>query len=302
MLRRWPLFLSFLLIQLAFAFSVGATTLWPKQAPVRIISLSPHITETLFAVGAGKQIIAVTDYCDYPSAAIALPKIGGFINPNLEAIVALEADLVILLASQQQTIRQLNQLGIDTLAVSNRTLADIQSTIETVGHATGHRQAAQQLLKQMADRIAFIREAVAEQTPPRVMIAISHHLGDNVIDTVYIAGQQDFYNDLLQIAGGENAYQRAYPKVPSLSLEGILSLNPNVIIDLFPDADDHSASLSDIQSQWMALTSVNAVQNHQVHLIEADYATIPGPRVILLLEQFARLIHPTLVWPEGRIP
>ena len=109
MLRRWPLFLSVVLLQLMLIFSVNATTLWPKQTALKIISLSPHITETLFAIGAGQDVIAVTDYCDYPTEAQALPKVGGFVNPNIEAIVALEADLVILLASQHETSRQLNQ-------------------------------------------------------------------------------------------------------------------------------------------------------------------------------------------------
>lgn len=299
MLRNWPIFLSLVLLQITLIFSVEATTLWPKKYPSRIVSLSPHVTETLFAIGAGKSVIAVTDYCDYPLEAQALPKVGGFINPNLEAIVALEADLVILLASQQQTNRQLNQLGINTLTVNNRTLADIQSSIASIGQASGHPVAATRLLERMSQRIAIIRLTVDQQPKPRVMITISHHLGSNIIDTIYIAGQHDFYNDLLSIAGGKNAYQRTYPKVPSLSLEGILTLNPDIIIDIFPEADDHTASLLDIHSQWMALTSINAVQHEKVHLIQADYATIPGPRVVLLLERFARLIHPELIWPEG---
>lgn len=302
MLRVWPLFLSLLFFQLNIIVSVEATTLWSKQAPSRIVSLSPHITETLFALGLGHQVIAVTDYCDFPKQAQALPKVGGFLAPNLEAIIALEADLVILLASQQKTSQQLNQLGIKTLLVNNRTLSDIQSTISAIGHATRQQATASKLLAEMAEKIATIEHAVESQSKPRVMIAISHHLGDNAIDTLYLAGQQDFYNDLLLIAGGQNVYQHLSPSVPSISREGILTLNPDIIIDIFPEADDHTASLDDIRSQWMALTSVRAVQHNQVHLIEADYATIPGPRIVLLLEQFARLIHPNLIWPHRSAP
>jgi iron complex transport system substrate-binding protein len=294
MLRVWPLFLSLLLLQFSLTFPVKATTLWPKQAPSRIVSLSPHITETLFALGAGSQVIAVTRYCDYPSEAIALPNVGGLLDVNIEAIVALKADLVILLSSQQSIQHQLNTLGISTLAVDSRTLNDIQSTIRAVGLATGHQQKATQLLTQMTEQIAAITLAVEPLTKPTVMISVSHSLGDNALHSVYIAGQQDFYNDLLQIAGGENVYQRAYPKVPHISLEGILNLNPDVIIDIFPEADDHSASLDVTYAQWMTLTSVKAVQNKQVHLIQADYATIPGPRVITLLKQLVSVLHPEL--------
>jgi len=84
-------------------------------------------------------------------------------------------------------------------------------------------------------------------------------------------------------------------------MEGIFNLNPDVIIDVFPEADDHSASLDDIYAQWMTLTSVKAVQNKRVHLIQADYATIPGPRVTTLLKQLASLLHPELTWHEGSL-
>ena len=235
MLRNWPLLLSLILLQFSFTFPVKATTLWPKQVPSRIVSLSPHITETLFALGAGSKVIAVTRYCDYPNEAIALPNIGGLVDVNIEAIVTLNADLVILLSSQQAVQQQLKSLGIRTLTVSSRTLADIKSTIRHVGIATGYQQEATQLLTHMTAQITAIRLAVKPLAKPTVMISVSHPLGDNALHSVYIAGQQDFYNDLLQIAGGENVYQRPYPKVPHISLEGILNLNPDVIIDVFYD-------------------------------------------------------------------
>jgi len=299
MLRNWPLLLSLILLQFSFTFPVKATTLWPKQAPSRIVSLSPHITETLFALGAGSKVIAVTRYCDYPNEAIALPNIGGLVDVNIEAIVTLNADLVILLSSQQAVQQQLKSLGIRTLTVSSRTLADIKSTIRHVGIATGYQQEATQLLTHMTAQITAIRLAVKPLAKPTVMISVSHPLGDNALHSVYIAGQQDFYNDLLQIAGGENVYQRPYPKVPHISLEGILNLNPDVIIDVFPEADDHSASLDAIYAQWMTLKSVQAVQNEQVHIIQADYATIPGPRVITLLKHLVSILHPELAWHQG---
>ena len=285
MLHNWPLLLLLILLQFSFTFPVQATTLWPKQAPSRIVSLSPHITETLFALGAGSKVIAVTRYCDYPN----------------EAIVALNADLVILLSSQQAVQQQLKSLGIRTLTVSSRTLVDIKSTIRHVGIATGYQQEATQLLTHMTEQITAMQLAVKPLAKPTVMISVSHPLGDNALHSVYIAGQQDFYNDLLQIAGGENVYQRPYPIVPHISLEGILNLNPDIIIDVFPEADDLSVSLDTIYAQWMTLESVQAVQNEQVHIIQADYATIPGPRVITLLKHLVSILHPELAWYQGNL-
>ncbi len=301
MLHNWPLLLLLILLQFSFTFPVKATTLWLKQAPSRIVSLSPHITETLFALGAGSKVIAVTRYCDYPNEAIALPSIGGLVDVNIEAIVALNADLVILLSSQQAVQQQLKSLGIRTLTVSSRTLVDIKSTIRHVGIATGYQQEATQLLTHMTEQITAMQLAVKPLAKPTVMISVSHPLGDNALHSVYIAGQQDFYNDLLQIAGGENVYQRPYPIVPHISLEGILNLNPDVIIDVFPEADDLSVSLDTIYAQWMTLESVQAVQNEQVHIIQADYATIPGPRVITLLKHLVSILHPELAWYQGNL-
>jgi iron complex transport system substrate-binding protein len=130
------------------------------------------------------------------------------------------------------------------------------------------------------------------------MVTIGHSLATETLNTVYISGQHDFYNDLIDIAGATNVYQSDTPRVPTLSLEGILALNPDVIIDIFPESDDHNANLEQVMSHWLSLSSINAVKQHRVHLIEESYATIPGPRVSLLLEQFVNLIHPDIDWTD----
>ena len=116
----WPLFLFVIILVVAVIGINSQSTIRPSQhaIPERIISLAPSITETVFALGLGNNVIAVTDYCEFPTDVLNLPKVGGFIDPNLEAIVALQPDLVILLANQQQTIKQLQQLNIPTLAES----------------------------------------------------------------------------------------------------------------------------------------------------------------------------------------
>jgi len=129
-----------------------------------------------------------------------------------------------------------------------------------------------------------------------VLVSIGHSLNNEQLNMIYIAGQHDFYNDLIVLAGGHNVYQDQKLKVPSLSLEGVIQLNPQIIIDIFPDADDHNDDLNIIMQKWQALPYIDAVDNKQVYIIEASYATIPGPRVVLLLKQFARFIHPEVDW------
>lgn len=267
-----------------------------SSAPQRIITLAPSITETAFALGLGEKVIAVTDYCDFPPVAQHLPKVGGFIDPNLEAIVAFQPDLVILLANQQQTVEQLQRLNIPVLAVRTTTLTDIKQTIISIGQRTEHNEQAQQLLKRINQKIIGVQQHVVGLERPKVLIAMGHSIGSEHMKNVFIAGQNDFYNDLITLAGGQNAYQDSHLNVPSLSIEGILQLDPQVILDIFPEASDHHADLNQVLKQWHELTYIDAVKHNRVHIIEQDYATIPGPRIFLLLEQFARLIHPELDW------
>ena len=298
MRRFWPLFLFLIIFVVALAGVQSQSSLQQikSNTPQRIISLAPSITESLFALGLGDNVIAVTDYCDYPAEANNRPRIGGFTNPNIEGIVALQPDLVILLANQQRVVEQLKQLDISTLAVLNTSLNDIKQTIHSIGEVTHHQTHAKKMLDKIDQKIKAISLKTKDLAKPKVMIAMGHSIGSEHMKQVYIAGQHDFYNDLISLAGGQNVYQQQYPNVPSLSVEGIMQLNPQVIFDIFPEASNHNVDLAETLKQWKILKYVDAVQHNRVHLIEENYATIPGPRIFLLLDQLARLIHPELDW------
>tara|TARA_R110002049_G_scaffold221841_24_gene393372 strand:+ start:804 stop:1715 length:912 start_codon:yes stop_codon:yes gene_type:complete len=302
MRRFWPLFL-FLIIFVVAVVGVNSPSTSKSsfnQSPQRIISLSPSITETLFALGLGDNVVAVTDYCDFPAEVNTLPKIGGFISPNLEAIIALQPDLVILLANQQRVVEQLQQLNIPSLPVLNTSLKDIKQTIATIGQQTEHQQQATELLNKINHKIAFITEKTKGLARPNVMITMGHSLDSEHMKQVFIAGQHDFYNDLITLAGGQNVYRAQQPSVPSLSVEGIMQLNPQIIIDIYPEADDHSSDLEQVMKQWHSLKYVDAIKNNRIHIIEQNYATIPGPRIFLLLDELARLIHPEVDWKASQ--
>lgn len=298
MCRFWPLFIFVIIFVVAM---IGVNTQFTSkissnQTPQRIISLAPSITETVFALGLGDNVVAVTNYCDFPPEVSKIPKVGGFINPNLEAIIALQPDLVILLANQQRVVEQLQQLNIPTLAILNTSLNDIKETISTIGQQTQHQQQADKLLSKINQKIAFITEKTKDLERPKVMIAMGHSIGTEHMKQVYIAGQHDFYNDLITVSGGQNVYQAQLPNVPSLSVEGIMQLNPHIIFDIYPEADDHNSNLTDVMLQWRNLRYVDAIKNNRVHILEHNYATIPGPRIFLLLDELARLIHPEINW------
>lgn len=293
MRRFWPL-LPLLVIWL-FAFWQSSTHIDAPESddiPKRIISLAPSITETVFEVGAGQQLVAVTDFCQYPQQAQDLPSIGGYLDPSLSQIVAHQPDLVIMLDRQQTLNKQLQQLGIRTLLIDNARLDGIMAGILAVGAASGHQQQAQRLYDQLQRQITRVKQEVADHPRKDTLLAIAHYTNSEQLDLVYIAGQRDFYNDILQLAGGRNVYRDTRLKVPAVSMEGLLRMNPEVIIDIFPDTSAHQADLQKVRQQWQQLAPITAVKQQQIHFIEADYATVPGPRIIQLLTDIARLLHP----------
>lgn len=299
MARFWPVLL-FIAMAVFVWFQTEKWAPAPStstiSAPERIISLAPSITETLFALQAGDKVIAVTDFCRYPQQVQQLPKIGGYLDPNLEQIIRLQPDLVILLQRQQALKKQLAQLGIQTLSIDNSSLSGIRQSILDIGLAVDQTAKAKQLMNAFDNALQLLRETVAGQPEPRVLIAIAHSSNTHYLDKVYIAGQQDFYNDLLPFVGAKNSYQDTGIRVPALSTEGLLRLNPQIIVDIFPDAEVYSPNIVELRQQWQKLDNIDAIKQGQLHIIQADYAVIPGPRVIQLAEHLARLFHPQLDW------
>jgi len=298
MRRFWPLLLFIVMLAVIWLrpeLNQTAATLQNKSNYQRIISLSPSITETVYALGLDDRLVAVTDYCDYPAAAQNLPSVGGYTDTSLEAVVALQPDLVIMLKAQQKLRQQLENLGIQTHQVDNSHLLGIQAGIASIGQRTGTLQSANAMLGDIKQQIEQVQAKVNGLPTVPTLVSIAHYVNDEQLDTVYVAGQHDFYNDLLKIAGGTNVYKGTHIMVPSVTVEGIIRMNPDVIIDIFPEADDHNSDMNQVKRQWQTLQSVSAVQSGRVHIIQRDYASVPGPRVFQLLPEIARLLHPEII-------
>ncbi|ABA57353.1 ABC transporter substrate-binding protein [Nitrosococcus oceani] len=263
----------------------------------RIISLAPSITETLFALGLEEQVVGVTRYCDYPPKALTKPKVGGYLDPHLEAIIALRPDLVITFPGHQTFTPRLEQLGISTLQVQHQKLKDILDSIRIIGMATGKEAEAKTLLASLKSRMEAIRTKTAHLPRPRVLVVMGHPVSP--LREIFVAGAADPYDEMIRIAGGINAYQGHLIRVPPLSAEGIMHLDPEVIIELIseqtaPQDLDDTALLQD----WARLSTVAAVKTGRIHFFADDFDTVPGPRFIRTLEKMARAIHPELQWAK----
>lgn len=256
----------------------------------RIISLAPSITETLFALGLGDRIIGVTKFCKYPPEARKKAQVGGFFDPNYEAVVTLKPDLVILLPEHEQARKYLENLGIATLVVHNRVISEILETITVIGKTCGAEKEAEKIVRDIRKRIDVVKKKTAGLTKKRVMVSVGRTAGS--LDRITIAGQNTFYDELIALAGGTNAY-RGYPiPYPEVSGEGMLRLDPEIILDLLPELAVQGHSKAAAKSDWNKIHELSAVKNRRVYVLTADYAVIPGPRFIQTLEEMARIIHP----------
>ncbi|MCI0494330.1 ABC transporter substrate-binding protein, partial [candidate division KSB1 bacterium] len=260
----------------------------------RIISLSPNITEILFALGLGEKVVGVTRFCNYPPEAKEKMQVGGYLDPNYEAIVSLKPDVVIFLSNFHQVSNFLSELNVNYLTVSNETVSDIMSSIAFLGQTFGAEQRVEVMLSDIRAKIHRIEEQTKNATRPKVMIVIERSLGAGVIEDVYIAGQNTFYDELIQLAGGTNVYEDEKISYPILSAEGLIHLNPDFIIDLIPQLEQIGQNAATLKKDWDILSQLDAVKRRNVYIMSEDYAVIPGPRFILFLETLARTIHPEI--------
>lgn len=260
----------------------------------RIVSMAPSVTETLFALGLGDRVVGVTRYCNYPAEAAAKPRIGGLIDPNVEAVVALRPDLIVLLEGSQQNLPAFDKLGLPVLVVDHRSIEGILASMVQIGGACGAMARAEALVVELRARIGRVEERVAGRPRPRVMLAVDRTLGAGRIEDVYIAGADGHLGRIIAMAGGQNAYRGTVP-FPVISREGILRMNPQVIVDVLPRLAP-GADRQKTRADWKDLAQVEAVRSGRVFVLDEDYVSVPGPRFVLLVEKLARLIHPEVEW------
>jgi len=286
-----PIFIV-MLFAAGYAAQVAITDTAPRPAATaceRIVSLAPSITETLFALGLEERICGVTTYCNYPPAAQRKPRVGDYFRPNYEAVVARQPDLVITLAEDTDARAALTSLGIRVLQVDHRSIDGILDSIDTIGRACGRGQQAREMRAAMERRILRVRQMAAGRTSRRVMISIGRTFGDSAITKACIAGQDGFYNAMLEIAGQQNVCRESSIKFPEISAEGILALNPEVIIELIPHEID-AAQRRQIQEEWNVFDRVSAVREGRVHVLAGMHLMLPGPRTVQTLEDIARAV------------
>jgi iron complex transport system substrate-binding protein len=260
---------------------------FPAMALERIVSLSPSITETLFAVGAGKQVIAVTRFCSYPPEVKTKETVGGFLDLEMEKLIALKPDMVFLLNSDRDNASRLRKLGIPVTMITQERLSDIENAIRKIGQMTGHEDQAQSLLKEIARKRAV--KGRSSHGSKRILLVAGRDQGS--LKNIYVAGNTGFYNEIISLAGYRNAFTSPIPlQYPSVSVEGILDMDPDVIVELVDNLRLSSVNVEALKNDWKRLPHLKAVRDGQIHVLIREYSTVPGPRIFNLIEDLKTII------------
>ena len=259
----------------------------------RIVSTSPSITETLFALGAGPSVVGVSTYCRYPPQVQHLPKVGTYSKPNAEKIALLKPDLVILHKTSGDLANRLQAVGIRTVEVQQGSLTDLFNTARTIGKATGRTRQAEELIGRIESKVKSAAARKPGEQRPSVLVIVSKEREQ--LTGLIAAGSKTYLGELVEAAGGRNALAGTQVETyPRISLETVIRLNPDVLIDAsgmgdVPN-DTPEQRLKTIQP-WLARRELAAVRNGRVTAILSEALVVPGPRILEALDMISRCLR-----------
>jgi iron complex transport system substrate-binding protein len=264
------------------------------QAPQRIVSLIPATTEMLFAMGAGRQIAGVSNYDRYPPDVERLPRVGGLLDPNVERLLALKPDLVIVYDTQTDLKRQLERANIPMFHYTHRGLPDIMATMRALGERVGAKAAADAAAARVEQQLEAVRARVAGRPRPKTLLVFGREQGS--LRHVNASGGYGFLHDILELAGGSDVLGDLHQQSVDMSTEMILTRAPDVILELHYGESLKRERMDAERLVWNALPSLPAVKNKRLHLLDGDEFVVPGPRIVIAAERFARTLHPEAGW------
>jgi iron complex transport system substrate-binding protein len=238
-------------------------------------------------MGLGPRVVGDTIFCNFPPEAAKLPKIGSLLHPDVEAIVALHPDLVVVQNKYRSLPDQLTRLNIRYVEVPSDDLAGIFEGARAIGRAAGSTQAAEQLISSIQSRFDVVRRRAAGLPKPRVAFIVGHT--GNRLEGLVAGAAHSYFSDLIEIAGGSDIFADSASPYPRISLEEILSRNPDVILEL---SGQEKEKQDQVIRLWSEHRSIRAVANNRVYAIPPGPFLIPGPRAAEAAESLVRILHP----------
>jgi iron complex transport system substrate-binding protein len=261
---------------------------WSEQGtavkPKRIVSLAPSVTETLFALGAGEELVGICTFCDFPREVERIDRIGSYIAPNVEAIIAKAPNVVIgVPPNSPEAVAALQRAGLRVIIVQVDTLEQIEAAMRTIAHEAGRDAQGEALLEGLRQRMAAVRARLEGAPQRRVLMVV----GQNPLIAV---GSGIFLNELIIQAHGLNIAADTNQQWPRLSLEVAVAKQPEVIIDGSMGSEEKGEA--QLLGVWKNFPELPAVRNGRLYGRRSYALLRPGPRLAEGFEELARLIHP----------
>ncbi len=251
----------------------------------RIVTLSPSLNEIVFALGSGKNIVANTQFCNYPKESKKIPKVGGYASISLEKLLIAKPTLVLTQDYDEQLLKNLKRLNFNFYTFKTDNLNSIKTTITKIGKLLNKEQKAEELTKEITNSLDNLKDIVKDK---KFMVVISPKLDLN--KSIYIAGNNLYFNDIIKASGNSNAYTSLSLAQPVVNVEKIINMNPDVIVLLAPYMHENGVKEYELKELWKSLP-INASKNSNIYIIDKEYAGIPSNRVINFMTDFKKILE-----------
>ncbi|MGD0442309.1 MAG: cobalamin-binding protein [Edaphobacter sp.] len=249
--------------------------------PHRVICLMPNVTDTVFALGAGDDVVGISNYTKYPAAALTKPSVGDLIKPSIETILSLHPDLVIGFQPKgpMEVTDQLERAGIPLFLVSPHGIAGIMHSVETIGLALNRTAQAEALVHNLQQRVDAVRTRTTGQPAPRVFMPVWY-------DPITTIGRNAFITEIIAAAGGRSVTDDLREEWPTISMEAVLDRAPDALL-LIRGGKTTLQVLED-RPGW---SNMPAVKERRAYYID-DRINLASPIAIDALEDLAKQFHP----------
>lgn len=259
-----------------------------RPAPTRIIATSPSNTEIICALGARGRLVAVSSYATHPPEIRDLPKIGGLIDPDMESILALAPDLLVMRGINPHVEKLCHDHDIRIYQDKTDTLPTMYTTVAELGEILGRQTAAKKLIEDTRTQLARIEKRAGKRHRPTVLLTLR---SPDKLGGITTVSNKSYLGQVVELAGGTNIFAEHPAPYPQVSLEDIVSLQPDIIIEAMPGEKNATALQKQLLQQWRDVGNLQAGKRGTVVVLTEDYVLIPSPRVVQLAERLQSIFQ-----------
>jgi len=251
----------------------------------RIVTLSPSINEIVFALGEGANVVANTNYCDFPEESKSIPKIGGYNNISLEKVLETKPTVVIGQDYNEKLNSDLKALNIKIFSYKTNTISSIKNTITELGTFFSKEEKAKELVSNIDNAMSSVDSIVKDK---KILIVISPK--KSLSNQIYVSGNFLYFEDILKASGNKNAFFSTSTAQPVVNTEKVIGMNPDIIILLTPFLDGKIEEQQEIINVWKQLP-INASKNDNIYTVDKLYAGIPSQRIEFFIKDFKKILE-----------